>query len=234
MWCDIRNTSSHSDKFAGKWLNHAQKSNRQVSMNQRCGYSSTGHIIGDFLTPEYEPVNKFRPRHWEACRGLDPHSFGYNKVTPDEAYLNATSVVQTLVDITAKNGNFLLDIGPKADGTIPDVMQKALRETGEWLKTHGESIYNTKYWPYIQGQGDFRYVTNAQAFYIHCLSEPRLTIVLPNKVPYIPGDEITVLGGELHGTAVPSHVNEDGYLVLQLTAELVRADRHTWTFKIEF
>ena len=234
MWCDISNTSSHSDQFAGKWLNHAQRSNRQVSLNQRCGYSSTGHIIGDFLTPEYEPTNKFRPRHWEATRGLDPHSFGYNQVTPDEAYLNATSVVQTLVDITAKNGNFLLDIGPKADGTIPDIMRNTLRETGKWLKAHGESIYNTKYWPYSQGQGDFRYVTNARAFYIHSLSEPPLTMVLPTKVPYITGDEVTVVGGGLHGTVVPSHLDQDGFLVLDLTAELVHADHHTWTFKIEF
>ena len=234
MWCDISNTSSHSDQFAGKWLNHAQKQNRQVTLNQRCGYSNTGHIIGDYLTPEYEPVNKFRPRHWEACRGLDPHSFGYNQVTPDDEYLNATTIVQTLIDITSKNGNFLLDIGPKADGTIPDIMQKGLRESGKWLKAHGESIYDTKYWPFNQGQGDFRYVINDDAFYIHSLSKPSSSMILPNKVPYLPGDKVVVLGGSQSGTEVPSQLNEDGLLVLSLSPEIIAADDYAWTFKIEF
>lgn len=234
MWCDISNTSSHSDQFAGKWLNYAQKQNRQVTLNQRCGYSSTGHVIGDYLTPEYEPVNRFRPRHWEACRGLDPHSFGYNQVTPDSSYLNATSIVQTLVDITAKNGNFLLDIGPKADGSIPDIMKKGLRGAGQWLKAHAESIYDTKYWPYNQGSGSVRYVVNDDAFYIHSLSKPTSSMVLPTKVPYLDGDQVVVVGGAMDGAVVPSRLNENGMLVLDVSPEVADADEHAWTFKIHY
>lgn len=234
MWCDISNTSSHSDQFAGKWLNYAQKANRQVTLNQRCGYSSTGHVIGDYLTPEYEPVNKFRPRHWEACRGLDPHSFGYNQVTPDEAYLNATSIVHTLVDITAKNGNFLLDIGPKEDGTIPEIMQTALKESGKWLKEHAESIYDTKYWPYNQGEGDFRYVVTDDAFYIHSLVKPSLAMTLPNKVPFMKGDRVVVVGGKMHGEAVTASLNDEGMLVLSPSQEVIDGDDYVWTFKFMF
>ena len=55
---------------------------------------------------------------------------GYNRATPDDQYMTAEDVVHTLVDIVSKNGNFLLDIGPNFDGTIPQVMQDRLRDDG--------------------------------------------------------------------------------------------------------
>lgn len=169
---------------------------------------------------------------------MDPHSFAYNQVTPDESYLNATSIVRTLVDITAKNGNFLLDIGPKEDGTIPEIMQSGLKETGKetgkWLKEHSEGIYDTKYWPFNQGQGDFRYVITENAFYIHVLSKPPMVVTLPNKVPYLRGDQVVVIGGKMNGQLVPAKLNNEGLLVLSLSQDIIEGDKYVWTFKILF
>lgn len=234
MWCDISNTSSHSDQFASKWFNHALQQNKQVALNGRCGYSTTGHVTGDYLTPEYRPVTTFSPNHWEACRGMDPHSFGYNKMTPDDEYMNATAIIHSLVDIASKNGNFLLDIGPRADGTIPEPMQKGLRGAGKWLKKHDESVFGTKYWPVKQGTGEFRYVVTDNAFYVHVLSRPGKTVTLVDKVPYREGDDVLVVGGDMNGEVVPSKMNEDGFLVLGVSEEVADADEHAWTFKFEF
>jgi len=58
-------------------------------------------------------------KKWEASRGLDPRSYGYNRATPDNLYMTADQVVDTLADINSKNGNFLLDIGPAPTGQSP-------------------------------------------------------------------------------------------------------------------
>lgn len=233
MWCDI-GRASLSDKMLGKWLNSAQKANKQVTFNSRCGDGPTGSIIGDYATPEYESVSSFSTQHWEACRGLDPFSFGYNKFTPDDQYLNATGIVQTVVDIVAKNGNLLLDIGPRSDGTIPEIMATNLRGAGKWFKAHDESIFDTKYWPYAQGVGDFRFTTTDSAFYIHSLSKPANSMTLPVKLPYLKGDKVTVVGGQNNGAVVPVEINDQGLLTLTISDAIASGDEYAWTFKITY
>ncbi|MFI5556183.1 alpha-L-fucosidase [Streptomyces sp. NPDC051738] len=106
------------------------------------------------------------------------------------------NLVHNLVDIVSKNGNLLLDVGPRADGTIPEIMQTRLRETGRWLKVNGEAIYDTTYWSRMAQVGqDLRFtVRQGKAFYIHSLAEPgsRLTVEAP--VPIRSGDKMTLLG----------------------------------------
>ena len=165
---------------------------------------------------------------------MDPFSFGYNYQTPDSAYLTANGTVQSLVDIVSKNGNFLLDIGPRNDGTIPDIMVQGLTNAGSWIHAHAESIFKTKYWSVTPGVGNFRYTTTEDAFYIHYLSPPGTTVEVPDKVPYLPGDKVTVVGGSMHGSHVKVTEREDGTISLALSAAQVEADKYVWTFKLTY
>ncbi|KAH8700050.1 glycoside hydrolase superfamily [Phaeosphaeriaceae sp. PMI808] len=228
MWCDIGGPSL-SPTFASQWLNSAYAKNKQVTLNSRCG-----GITGDFATPEYKPITNLSARHWEATRGMDPFSFGYNAATPDDQYMNTTTVIRMLIDIVAKNGNFLLDVGPKADGTIPEIMMANLRDAGKWINAHEESIFDTKYWPNGPGDGDFRYTTTDDAFYIHIMKEPTGSITIPDPVPYLKTDKVTVVGGSKNGATVPAGLNSVGRMVLNLSNDFAKADKHVWTFKFTY
>lgn len=111
-------------------------------MNSRCGIPQGS----DFDTPEYATFSSVSPRKWESNEGLDPYSYGYNRATPSSLYMNASTIIQDLVDIVSKNGNFLLDFGPMADGTIVEEERANLKEAGEWIRGNAEGIFNTTYW----------------------------------------------------------------------------------------
>jgi alpha-L-fucosidase len=74
-------------------------------------------------------------RKWESNEGSDPHSYGFNQDMPPSAYRNASYLIHTLVDIVAKNGNYLLDVGPMANGTIHPSPVHSLLEVGRWLNS---------------------------------------------------------------------------------------------------
>lgn len=165
---------------------------------------------------------------------MDPFSYGYNYKTPDNKYLTGAEIVNSLVDIVSKNGNFLLDIGPKNDGTIPQIMQQGLTDAGKWITAHSVSIFNTRFWQLTPGLNNFRYTTTVNAFYIHYLTTPPNSLHITDKIPYLAGDVITVLGGNLNGAVVPVTLNSDGTVTLAISSAIIAADKYVWTFKLTY
>lgn len=97
----------------------------------------------DFTTPEYRLYSEVRPQKWECTRGIG-RSFGFNRTEAGMDYLTGAQIIEMLVQIVSRNGNLLLNIGPRADGSVPYEQVKPLLEVGEWLKRNGEAIFATR------------------------------------------------------------------------------------------
>lgn len=97
---------------------------------------------GDYETPEQGvPVNPPKNKFWELCYTMND-SWGFQPF--DTHYKSPNMIIRTLVDCISMGGNLLLDIGPKADGTIPQAQQHILKQLGRWTSKHAEAIYRTK------------------------------------------------------------------------------------------
>ena len=97
---------------------------------------------GDYATPEQGvPVVKPQARFWELCYTMND-SWGYQPY--DNHYKTSNMIIRTLVDCISMGGNLLLDIGPKADGTIAPEQVKILKDLGRWTNKHAEAIYETQ------------------------------------------------------------------------------------------
>jgi alpha-L-fucosidase len=127
---------------------------------------------------------------WQTDDLMDWNSWAYLK-TPD--YKSANRILRQLVDIVSKNGNLLLDVGPRPDGTMPQEIVSRLNEIGAWMQTNGEAIYGTRPWTtfgegptvikegqYIAdhqtdfGPRDIRFTTTKNALYAIVLDDPGL------------------------------------------------------------
>jgi alpha-L-fucosidase len=103
----------------------------------------------DFRTPEYTRFDHIATRKWEATRGVG-HSFGANRNERPEDIVTATELIHTFCDIVAKNGNLLIGIGPRPDGTIPEEQQAPLQGLGRWLAVNGPAVMGTRPWEVAQ------------------------------------------------------------------------------------
>jgi alpha-L-fucosidase len=136
----------HSDELA-KWLYTESPVKDEVVVNDRWGL--TRGKYGDYLSSEYGGGD-YPPTHpWQEDRGIG-NSYGYNRNEDAWDYNSRQTLVRLLSIVCGNGGNLLLDIGPKADGRIPPIMEERLLQIGDWLGKNGAAIYGSSaspFWP---------------------------------------------------------------------------------------
>ena len=138
---------------------------------------------GDVSTVEYPPRTTLRTRPWEAVRSIGS-SFCWNEQEPEDAYLTGDQLIAILADVVSKNGNLLLNVGPKPDGTIPREQRAPLLELAGWLRVNGSAIYGTRPWHVAQSTAEggvpIRFTTRPDTLFAIVLGRPeRLSLVIP-------------------------------------------------------
>jgi alpha-L-fucosidase len=232
LWFDVPRAEGdhvHAQELIADYYNRAEERGKGVVVNDRSA-TDAHREHADFYTPEYETFEEITEHKWESCRGIG-QSFGYNETEGPEDHLSVEELIHSFVDIVSKNGNLLINVGPKADGTIPEVQRERLAGLGEWLDANGEAIFGTTYWAVAEDDDapvEVRYTWRDDTLYAVCLDWPgeRLELSVGDHV-----DLDGVDGAEVLGSATDVGVSTEGGLVLSLPAEPPR-DAHAYAIAV--
>ncbi len=150
-WIGQASVRPYLAKFAAFYYNQSTARGTQGIVNYKDQAMREGTGTLDIERGQLEDIRKL---YWQTDTSVSLGSWGYIE---HDSFKTPGSIVDQLVDIVSKNGNLLLNIGPRSDGTIPDEVQAVLRAVGGWLKVNGEAIYGTRPWT-VYGEGPTKVV----------------------------------------------------------------------------
>ncbi len=134
-------------KLAAYYYNRAAEWGTEVTINYKHEAFPPGAATFDV---ERGALTGISPLYWQTDTAIGKNSWGY---TEDNEFKSARQVICDLVDIVSKNGNLLINVGPRPDGTITEQETSVLEQLGSWLETNGEGIYGTTFWKQF-GEGE--------------------------------------------------------------------------------
>lgn len=181
LWFDGEWENTWTEDYGKDLYNFVRNLQPDIIINNRvttgrsgmAGMTGEGEFSGDFGTPEQEiPATGMPGIDWESCMTMNDH-WGYNK--NDKNFKSASEMLRMLADIASKGGNYLLNIGPTADGVFPQESIDRLREIGNWMKINGEAIYSTQASPFKSlpwGRCTQKKMTGSTRLYLHVFDWP--------------------------------------------------------------
>ena len=116
-----------------------------------------GNAVGDFGTPEQEILAQKTSQDWESCMTMNNH-WGYNAA--DTNWKSATQLIWNLIDVVSKGGNYLLNVGPMANGQFPEACVERLAAMGSFMQQYGHTIYPARPWEQVADGDGVKYATN--------------------------------------------------------------------------
>ena len=245
-WIQQEVFQPYLQQFAAYYYNRAAEWGQEVAINYKYDSFAEGSAVLDI---ERGQLKEIRPYFWQNDTSISKNSWGY---VEKQDYKTATDLITDLVDIVSKNGALLLNIGPRADGMIPEPEQSILLEIGRWLDLNCDSIYNTRPWR-IYGEGptevpegaftdtqrqpytsaDIRFTTSGHALYATALAWPQegeLAIhALRTGSPHCTRQvhQVSLLG---HPAPLQWHRDEEA---LKVQVPPNKPCEHAYVFKIE-
>lgn len=233
---------SYKKEFAAYYINQSLNRNQNVVITHKEGELPKEVSVEDF---EKGRQNKITKEYWLTDETVTSGSWSYVK---EIQYKTSNEIIDLLADIVSKNGAMMLNISPKADGSIPQEQQDILLEIGDWLKINGEAIYATNTWK-VFGEGptkqeksgmfldkinytnkDIRYTKKGKNIYAIVLGWPgmnqkiNLTSFKKNEIDI---HNISILGLE---EKINFKLTENQ---LELTTPNYKLDNRAFVFKIE-
>lgn len=179
----------------------------------------------NYLTPEQHIPENGLPYPWETCMTMG-NSWSY---VPNDVYKPANEIVEKLVDIVSKGGNYLLNIGPGPDGELdPDAYQR-LKEVGAWMKVNGAAIYGSRIFTSFGEGNDIRYTQSkdGNTQYIFLLNYPETKQVL-TKIKFSKKTRLQLLGSK---SKLTWKQIENG-VEINLPASLKSVTDYVWVIKV--
>jgi alpha-L-fucosidase len=146
-WIGQPSLRENLTRFASFYYNQSLKRGGPVGVINYKDFAMEEHSA--VLDVERGQLAGLRPLYWQTDTSISSQSWGYIQ---NDTFKSPEFVIHQLIDIVSKNGNLLLNIGPRSDGTIPEEVQQVLRNVGSWLKVNGDAIYGTSPWT-IYGEG---------------------------------------------------------------------------------
>jgi alpha-L-fucosidase len=184
----------------------------------------------NYLTPEARIPERVLPYPWETCMPMAT-SWSY---VPNDRYKSTRELIHMLVEVVAKGGNFLLNIGPGPDGEFDPEAYRRLEEIGAWMRVNGEAIYGTRpVAPHRSGRIAYTRSLDGSVFAILLADTNEASVPAKLSIPgFRPGEggAVTLLGA---GSSLRWEATPDGCAVTLPTAETKKPpSSHAWVFRI--
>jgi alpha-L-fucosidase len=181
LWFDGEWEGTWNDKYGKEIYQYVRGLQPSIIINNRVGAgrmdmeggTKEGFFGGDFGTPEQEiPATGLPGTDWETCMTMNDH-WGYN--SHDKNFKSSSELIRMLTDIASKGGNYLLNVGPTAEGTFPQESIDRLAAIGKWMAVNGEAIYGTQASPFVNlpwGRCTRKDTKDGVTLYLHVFDWP--------------------------------------------------------------